>query len=705
MSKKSISLLIAFCLMAVTCAPGLTGTDVYAAEKKEAAIQGEYAEDEILVVFEDDVTEKAAEKVVADQEGEDLTVVDTPADEVTGVVELPKEQTVQEAVAEYKEDPDVAYAQPNYKYSLVHGESAERAAQQQAAAVDYLNDTEKAQLWHLEMIQALDAWDLLRQIDRTRVKVAVLDTGVDLSHEDLQDSLNKSLCVDVTGGRTVPLTGDDDGHGTHVSGIIAAEANNGLGVAGVASGGSSGDSVAEIFAVDVFTWVYNAQKNRWENNAYTSDIIAGLQYAQQKGAKVINMSLGYEAYNQTFADLMLENTVNNVTASNIAVICAAGNDNNAILNYPADFEASISVTSVNRAGEKSDFSNYGSTKDIAAPGGKLGRGPNPEETVCSTWPGNNYHGEAGTSMAAPVVSGVAAMLYSTNPQISLDTLKYVLYNTAVDKGAPGHDIYYGHGIINAYKAIEKVKGRATGLSLNQTAMNLKKGQTKGLSATITPSGARNNSVTWRSSNPSVATVDGSGRVTAKKGGTALITVRSNDLTCVYAACQVTVQYQVTYKLNGGKNHKSNPTSYYGRTVTLKNPTRKGYAFEGWYKDSKYRKRVKTISSGDHTLYAKWKKVKIGRGEIKQLKQTSKTKLKVSQKKVSGAKGYQITYSTSKKFTKKTTKHKNASGTSKTLTKLKKGKTYYVKTRAYKKDSAGKKVYGTYSKARKLKLKK
>lgn len=687
--------MIAFCLMAVTCAPGLTGTDVYAAEKKEAAIQGEYAEDEILVVFEDDVTEKAAEKVVADQEGEDLTVVDTPADEVTGVVELPKEQTVQEAVAEYKEDPDVAYAQPNYKYSLVHGESAERAAQQQAAAVDYLNDTEKAQLWHLEMIQALDAWDLLRQIDRTRVKVAVLDTGVDLSHEDLQDSLNKSLCVDVTGGRTVPLTGDSDGHGTHVSGIIAAEANNGLGVAGVASGGSSGDSVAEIFVVDVFR----------TNNAYTSDIIAGLQYAQQKGAKVINMSLGYEAYNQTFADLMLENTVNNVTASNIAVICAAGNDNNAIPNYPADFDTAISVTSVNQAGEKSDFSNYGNTKDIAAPGGHEGDLRYPTQLICSTLPGNKYGGEAGTSMAAPVVSGVAAMLYSINPQMTLDALKYVLYNTAVDKGSPGYDIYYGHGIVNAYNAVKTVRGRVTGISLNQTSMNLKKGQTKGLIAAITPSYAMNNSVTWRSSNPSVATVDGSGRVTAKKGGTALITVRSNDLTCVYAACQVTVQYQVTYKLNGGKNHKSNPTSYYGRTVTLKNPTRKGYAFEGWYKDSKYRKRVKTISSGDHTLYAKWKKVKIGRGEIKQLKQTSKTKLKVSQKKVSGAKGYQITYSTSKKFTKKTTKHKNASGTSKTLTKLKKGKTYYVKTRAYKKDSAGKKVYGTYSKVRKLKLKK
>lgn len=699
MRKKSISLLIAFCLMAVTCAAGLEGTVVYAAEKKEAAIQGEYAEDEILVVFEEDVTEKVAKKVVAEQEGEALTVMETSADEVAGVVELPKEQTVQEAVAEYEEDPDVAYAQPNYKYSLIDDAPAGQGAQQQTAAVDYLNDPEKAQMWHLDMIQAPDAWDLLKQISRTRVKVAVLDTGVDLNQEDLQDSLNKSLCVDVTGGRTVPLTGDDDGHGTHVSGIIAAEANNGVGVAGVASGGSRDDGVAEIFAVDVFTMTSRG------NAAYTRDIIAGLQYAMQKGAKVINMSLGYEVYQQLWDDLLLENMINDAAASNISVICAAGNDNNAVPNYPADLDASISVTSVNQAGEKSDFSNYGNTKDIAAPGGKLGRGPNPEETICSTWPGNKYHGEAGTSMAAPVVSGVAALLYSINPQMTLDTVKYILYNTAVDKGEPGYDMYYGHGIVNAYNAIKTARGRVTGISLNQTSMSLKKGQTKSLIASITPSYAMNNSVTWKSSNPSVATVDGSGFVTAKKGGTALITVRSNDLTCVYAACQVTVQYQVNYKLNGGKNHKSNPTSYYGRTVTLKKPTRRGYAFEGWYKDSKYRKRVKSISSGDYTLYAKWKKVKTGTGAIKALKQTAKTKLKVSQGKVSGAKGYQIAYSTSKKFTKKTTKYKNAGGTSKTLTKLKPGRTYYVKTRAYKKDSTGKKVYGKYSKVRKLKLKK
>lgn len=695
MSKRVVSLLIVFCLMAGTGAAGLEGMVAYGAQEKEAEIEGEYAEDEILVVFEDDVTKKA----VTQQDGEGMTLVDTPMDEVTAVVELPEGQSVEKAVAEYEENSDVAYAQPNYRYHLIDEKKTASAAQKQASAVDSLNDPGASELWNLDMVDAPAAWNLLRGISRSKVRVAVLDTGVDMDHADLQSNLKKSLCVDVTGNKTVPLRGDDDGHGTHVAGIIAAEANNGIGVAGVASGGSRDDSIVDLFAVDVFTVVNG------ESGAYTSDIMEGLQYAVRNNAKVINMSLGYASETQSWEDALLENAVNNVTASNVAVICAAGNDANAQPNYPADFDASISVTSVNKTGAISDFSNYGSTKDIAAPGGQHGPIENViEQSILSTFPGNNYAGEAGTSMAAPVVSGVAALLYSMNPQMTLDGLKYILYHT-VDKGVPDSSRYFGHGIVNAYRAIAMAKDRVTGISLNKTNVRLKQGYAMHLTASITPSYAPNNSITWESSNPSVADVDGSGWVTGKKGGTAIITVRSNDLDCVYAACQVTVEYWVKYKLNGGKNHKSNPTSYYGKTVKLKNPTRRGYAFKGWYKDSKYRTRIKSFSKGNYTLYAKWKKVKTGKAAIKQLKQTSDTKLQVQQGKVDGAKGYQITYSTKKKFTKKATKHKSVKGTTATLSKLKKGKTYYVKTRAYKKDSAGKKVYGSYSKVKKLKMKK
>ncbi len=708
MSKRIVTLLIAFCFMTATATAGLEGTVAYGAQEEDAAIEGEYAEDEILVVFEDDVTKKAAKKAVAQQDGETMTVVDAPMDEMTAIVELPEGQSVQEAVSEYEKNANVAYAQPNYRYHLIDEEGTDSAqtqaageetgttAQTQAAATVSLNDPWASELWHLDMVDAQDAWDLLKGIVHSKVRVAILDTGVDVDHEDLQGNLNQSLCVDVTGERIKSQTEDDDGHGTHVAGIIAAEANNGKGVAGVASGGSSSDSVVELFAVDVFPE---------KDEAYTDDIIRGMEYATANGAKVINMSLGYECTQKSREDTLLESAVNTVTASNVAVICAAGNDSNDVPNYPADFDACISVTSVNKAGSLSNFSNYGSAKDIAAPGGQAGTTAGETERIASTWPDNRYAGAAGTSMATPVVSGVAALLYSMNPDMTLNALKYILYETA-DSGVSDSSRYFGHGIVNAYNAIAKAQNRVTGISLNKTSARLLPGQVAKLVAGITPASALNNSVTWSSSDPSVAAVDGSGQVTAKKPGTAVITVRSNDLNgSVYTNCQVTVEYWVNYKLNGGKNHKSNPTSYYGRTVTLKDPTRSGYAFQGWYTDSNYLTRIKSFSKGNYTLYAKWKKVTTGKASIKRLKQKSATKMKVRQSKVSGAKGYQITYSTSKKFTKKTTKNKNVKGTSATLKNLKRGKTYYVKARAYKKDSAGKKVYGAYSKVKKLKMKK
>ena len=165
-------------------------------------------------------------------------------------------------------------------------------------------------------------------------------------------------------------------------------------------------------------------------------------------------------------------------------------------------------------------------------------------------------------------------------------------------------------------------------------------------------------------------------------------------------------YSIRYVLNGGKA-KGNPTSYTitSKSITLKNPTRKGYTFSGWYSDSKYRTKVTKISSGstgNKTLYAKWTKVaKPSKVNLKSAKNSGKNKLSVSYASVKKASGYQIAYSTSSKFTKSTTKYTS----SKTISKLKKGKTYYVKVRAYRKDSTGAKVYGSYSKVIKVKIKK
>lgn len=183
----------------------------YAGEQQEASLEGDYAKDEILVVFEEDVNKKEAQEVVDQQDGKELTVLNTPQEEVTGLVELPKKQDVEEAVAEYQKDPDVAYAQPNYKYKLA--ESSANTASTTAS----LNDSYRGALWHLNTIQAKEAWDLLKKKSWQKSRVAVLDTGVDLNHPDLQVNLLKNLCKDTSNGTRKQLTGDDDGHGTHVT--------------------------------------------------------------------------------------------------------------------------------------------------------------------------------------------------------------------------------------------------------------------------------------------------------------------------------------------------------------------------------------------------------------------------------------------------------------------------------------------------------
>ena len=251
------------------------------------------------------------------------------------------------------------------------------------------------------------------------------------------------------------------------------------------------------------------------------------------------------------------------------------------------------------------------------------------------------------------------------------------------------------------------KAKVTGITLDRTSAEVKRGEKLTLNATVSPSYASNKKVVWKSANTKIATVDGNGSVTAKAPGRTKITVTSSENSSYQASCTVTVPYKITYKLNKGKNNASNPSTYYGKKVTLKNPSRKGYAFAGWYTDAKFKKKITSISSSaksDYILYAKWTKVKVAKASLTSAKNSKSKQILLKYKKVSGAKGYEISYSTDKKFKKAVTK-KNTAKTSYTISKLKKGKIYYVRIRAYKMDSKGKKVYGKHSSMKKVKVSK
>lgn len=245
------------------------------------------------------------------------------------------------------------------------------------------------------------------------------------------------------------------------------------------------------------------------------------------------------------------------------------------------------------------------------------------------------------------------------------------------------------------------------IALDKSNLTMKVGGEETISVTsVLPVNASDKEYIFKSSNPEVVSVDENGKVTAAGYGKTIIKAIATDGSGCEATCSVTVPYSIKYVLNGGTNVK-NPTSYYEQSITLKAPTKKGYIFAGWYTNKSMTKKITKISSertGNLTLYAKWSKVTVGTSSITSLSNPKSKQLLVKYKKISGAKGYQITYSTSSKFSKAYTKSVYTTNLSKTIKYLKKGKTYYVKVRGYKLDSTGSKVYGKYTYIKKLRIK-
>lgn len=251
-----------------------------------------------------------------------------------------------------------------------------------------------------------------------------------------------------------------------------------------------------------------------------------------------------------------------------------------------------------------------------------------------------------------------------------------------------------------------VQSPLKGLTMNQTNIALVKGQSSLLSIGYVPENTTSDrNAVWSSSNNKVAAVSG-GRVTAQGAGTAVITAKVGNFT---TRCNITVSnYSLTYVLAGGSNHSGNPSVYNGNaSISLRSPKKAGYLFKGWYTDRKFKKQIKKIQKGkgsNYTLYAKWEKVKKpSKPAIKSVSNSNAKKLKVViKKKVKYAQGYQVQYALDKRF-RKSMKTVTTKSTSKTLTKLKKKKTYYVRVRAYRKDSVGNYIYGSYSSTKKIKI--
>jgi len=275
--------------------------------------------------------------------------------------------------------------------------------------------------WGIERIDAQDAWT---QTTGSEIKVAVLDTGIDVSHPDISQNLAGGISF-VKNSRDYD---DDSGHGTHVAGIIAAQ-NNLQGVVGV------GPDI-DLYAVKVL--------NK-KGSGYISDIINGIQWCCDNNIQVINMSFGTSQYSQAFAD-----AVKAAYNQNIVLVAAAGNTFGGDVDFPARFPEVIAVSAADSSNNLASFSAVGTEVDFAAPG----------VDIYSTSKSSTYDTFSGTSMAAPHVSGTAALILNTkigdkngDGIISPEEVKMRLQETAEDLGSPGTDDYFGAGLINSYQAV------------------------------------------------------------------------------------------------------------------------------------------------------------------------------------------------------------------------------------------------------------
>ncbi len=250
------------------------------------------------------------------------------------------------------------------------------------------------------------------------VTVCVVDTGIDKDHPDLQANIVGGKNFAAKGAAVDPTQWDDDnGHGTHVAGTIAA-LDNSVGVVGVAP-------QASLLAAKVLDR---------RGSGYLSDVVAGVDYCVQSGADVVSMSLGTSSDVQTMHD-----AVDAAYAAGVLLVAAAGNDYGGAVSYPAAYDSVIAVSATDSSDNLASFSSVGPEVELAAPG----------VSVLSTYKGGSYATLSGTSMATPHVSGVVALAIQANPLLSNAEVRALLQNTADDLGAAGKDNWFGYGLVDA----------------------------------------------------------------------------------------------------------------------------------------------------------------------------------------------------------------------------------------------------------------
>ncbi|MCI2062747.1 MAG: S8 family serine peptidase [Eubacteriaceae bacterium] len=527
-----------------------------AASERSSDSSLKYKSGEVLLTFSKGTSDSAIREKVKDERGTagEINRMQDGTKLVSADISL--EYTVSKAADIYAGDDAVESSQPNYRYTA----SAAKEKSVSPAAVSGTgsgttetepvkvnpNDTyyKAGYQWYLNGTNGIDAptaWTVASSdaSKKQTVKIAVIDTGVLASHDELNDGqIDAANSARIVGGTITSgsdTLGDSDGHGTHVSGIIDATSDNASGITGVATG--AGNSVVSEIAID-------AQTPELYGVFYSQDLVLSVNYAVSKGAKVINMSLGGPGNDKLLAD-----AIETAYDKGVLVVTAAGNENTDALVSPSDSNDVISVIANNDTGSSrtgaedfSAYSNFGTAKDISAPG----------DDILSTWIGSNngfnkkgatpgntkFAYDSGTSMAAPVVTGTAALLLYYEPSLTPRQVKNYLYSSG---GSTSFSTSQAFGNLNAGTALTNLaadKEAAKSIVLNSTSLSVYTGDNKQIEYEVLPGTSSSVDAAWSSSNTAVASVSKEGIVTGAAEGTAVITASIGDVT---ASCTVTVK--------------------------------------------------------------------------------------------------------------------------------------------------------------------
>lgn len=346
-------------------------------------------------------------------------------------------------LAQLRADPLVEAAEPEHLFKIPDSDIAWRVPSTGASAKNIgdwkPNDPRYAEQWNFARIDVEKAWTITRGKGAV---VAVIDTGVafgDSARGKRARDFNKTGFVapyDFVHRDKNPY--DDNGHGTHVAGTIAESTDNGEGVAGIAFD-------AKIMPIKVLSG---------SGSGRMSDVAAGIRYAADNGASVINMSLG-----APFPDSITRNAIKYANKKGVVIVCAAGNSGSEGVSYPAAYPECIAVSALGPTGELAPYSSWGEQVSVSAPGGDKTKGDSAGILQNTIYEGqDDYFAFQGTSMATPHVAAVAALIVSQGVKDPAE-VRQVLEKSAHHRGPRAK---YGAGELNAADAAKRAGGESTG---------------------------------------------------------------------------------------------------------------------------------------------------------------------------------------------------------------------------------------------------